>query len=502
VRGLLFILPLIITLLTLAGCGLGATAPEAAEYVTPPSRAVARAPDAAPAPNLDQIADDLRLELAGRAAAQRIEHRQHLIMLFNRYAAHRPLTSDLGFLNDVENEFRAGAFLDNGSLHINVVEAVFEHEGSTAALEELAEIDGVYIRVVEFSMEDLWGIAELVNQHFTVGQLPAFADGLFDHSQNRIVVVIESYNEEQKAMFRSTILDSPAITFRPLIIPEMLEQRMHRLANAISNRHDGPIAFEASMASRTDVLLSLRNNSSIGFIHIHPIDMARYDNGIWRPVPHLTGNWSMLPDSIYWSSRAIQPGGVWQYIHAWERPFGELNYGRYAIVKAGAFITDGGRPGDMVYLMAEFVIEPESASHRYPMFEHNETTPYFALIRYNNLTPMGINVLLENTSDYIVEGYFTISQIYNIDPSGQRHSISTLQGSEEWPLRRRQGDGNPIYSSNQAQIEIFWGAIFGSLPPGQYVLYLSPSGHILPPHPFGNPDPDCVGIAVGFTIYP
>lgn len=256
-------------------------------------------------------------------------------------------------------------FNDNGVLTVMVLDEAFDHAASVIAIAEMREL-GLAVISAEFTDRDLnEAINTLNNMVESVVDAGATSWSL-DTKGNRVVVRLDPYTDEQKAVFLNLLLDAsiaPAmISIVQAVTQEMLDQRAAAIEAATQSPGNQIVLFGEVAASRTGIVFSLENRANTAFNYGEHWDMACYSDGRWMPVPHLPGAGNLAWHDLGYS---LQGGGIQRYRQEWIRFFGELPPGRYMYIRAG-WLGEWQASRESVYALVEFFITGDSPAELPP----------------------------------------------------------------------------------------------------------------------------------------
>ncbi|MDR2600646.1 MAG: hypothetical protein LBC73_10290 [Oscillospiraceae bacterium] len=261
------------------------------------------------------------------------------------------------------------------------------------------------------------------------------------------------------------------------------------IVNAATKSSNSPITLVDDVkVSRTGIAFSLENCSDLIFNYGEHWDLAHILDDYWSPVPHLAGLGSVAWVDLGYS---LQSGGIKQYYPKWDWIFGELPPGRYMFIREG-WLGDWNPNRDIVYALVEFVITDESPINLPP--QSNEITPnVIELISFDDVTPNGMTIKIENISPYDINHRAQLLDIaleccsrseFLFD--WQSFGIVHSQPLEEDELAAiyMHGEGF-LPSGEQMEFRLDWTTAYGELPPGEYRIALSIGGRANAPHPTG-----------------
>jgi len=387
-----------------------------------------------------------------------------------------------------ERYFGGLHYNDDGILVVQVLEAAFSHTPSATAIEEIREL-GIIVNTVEFSNQDLLATLDALSDvHEKARDAGATSWGL--GARNRIEVWLDPYTEEQIAIFMDFIQEhsiSPAmIIITPAVSPEMYEHRAALIAAAAASSRDQIVHVGEVEISLTGISFTLENRTDYTFVYGAPWDLAYYSNGEWVPVTHLPGagggRWTM-------QAYHLQGGGIQNYRQEWSWRFGELPSGRYMFIRDG-HLGEWDRNSGRAYAVVEFYITDDTPKYLPPAAEL-EWQVFINIIMYRDITPYGMTVLIENTSSYDIDHraqiLFVVPERYTASGywwEWHQHHIPLLPTEGYWEDYFIHGIGF-ISSGGQLEFTLNWEAIFGQLPPGEYIIALDLGGQAHPPHPTG-----------------
>ena len=283
-------------------------------------------------------------------------------------------------------------------------------------------------------------------------------------------------------MFKKFACVTIATVFILIFTSCMPDGRVEYIATATSSLGNQIVLVSEVEVSRTEIAFSLKNTTDMEFNYGEPWDLAHYENGRWRPVPHLPGVGGAGWTSIGFS---LQGGGIQQYRQHFEWHFGILPPGRYMFIREGRL--NSRSPGQQhVYVLVEFEITANTPMYLPPAPEQ-EWPVYVEIVEISNITSTGMNIVVENVSPYGIEHR---AQIIFIIPTEH----ATTGEPWQWPQHHHLpflsfGDMMQAHGfippGESREFEIYLVNLFGELPPGSYKLDLSIGGPADPPHPGG-----------------
>ena len=381
-------------------------------------------------------------------------------------------------------------FNDSGVLVVTVLDGAFAHAASATAIEEMREF-GIIVETVEFSYEDIMANLEALN-NVVEGARVAGATSWGIGALNRIELRLDPYSEEQKAIFNDFLyvhaINASMILISPAVTPEMQDWRAAYVATAAAFPRDRIAHVGEVEVSRTGIAFMLENRTDYEFTYGAPWDMAVFDyaSGIWVPVTHLPG-----AGGGAWTMQAymLQSGGIQRYRQNWEWRFGVLPPGRYLFIRDG-WLGEWDRNRDNTYAVVEFVI-PEDSPEYLPPAPDDVWPEIINLVEYHNITPYGMTVVIENISAYDLDHrahiMFIVPKRYAVSDywwDWQRYQLPRLPASGYWIDYLTQGEGF-LPGGGQLEFALDWEAVFGQLPPDDYIIALDLGGRAHPPHPTG-----------------
>jgi len=266
---------------------------------------------------------------------------------------------------------------------------------------------------------------------------------------------------------------------------------------ATASPRDQIVHVGETIVSRTGIVFTLENLTELEFFYGDPWDLAFYADDRWMPVMYVA-------EIIDWNAIGnLLPGGsIKRYRIEWDRLFGELPPGRYMFIRDGWLgerhqeIRDRNR----VYALVEFIINEDCPIYLPPApSEGWQDNIHF--VKYKDVTPNGMNIVIANASDYDIEFHadivFIVPQIYAVSDcwwDWWHHFIPRL------PMEyHRVSEEGILISGGQLEFFLDWLVEFGKLPPGDYVLLLRLSGWLVhPPYPFLGTS--SVDLKVAFSI--
>ena len=272
----------------------------------------------------------------------------------------------------------------------------------------------------------------------------------------------------------------------PLILPCIAQERIDRRANAVvyalHSPPSGIVPAGETKVSRTGIEFSLHNQSGRDFFYSTDWDLAHYVSGEWRFVPHRP---ELGIIAVGTPLLNLQDGGIKQYRMDLAHRFGELQTGRYMYIRWGRFDEYNTRR-DYVYALVEFFVTEDTPKALPPPPERVQVSP-FELVESGDVTPAGMRIVIENTSDYDAN-----LQIYIESMISERYVVS----ENHWEWERRllldylpealgyvlQWEGF-FQSGGQMELVLDWTNVFGELPPGGYRLVIVLHRQMHPPYP-------------------
>jgi len=276
---------------------------------------------------------------------------------FNQYTDKLNSSQPIGDSgNIIAPQYYGGIYYDDkGILTVIVLDEAFDDAASAAAIAEMQEL-GIIVRTAAFTEQELnTAISTLNALSDRTVNAGASSWGL-DSEQNRVVVWLDPFTNEQKALFMELLFDAsidPAmIAIIPAVTQEMIEQREANIAAAMQSDDDRIAHVGTAAVSSTSILFSLENRTDLDFYYGAQWDMAYNVDGRWAPVQHLPGQGGGVWPSIL---NGLQSGDSEQFEVEWAWRFGELPPGRYAYILNGYF--GEYRPNhEIVYVTVEFTI--------------------------------------------------------------------------------------------------------------------------------------------------
>ena len=379
-------------------------------------------------------------------------------------------------------------FDDRGILNVAVLPGAFDHPASATAIQEMREM-GIIVYTVVFTQQEIAATIDRLN-NISSRVFEAGASSWGQGAENGVTLWLDPYTSVQKALFTAFLLENninpDIILFRPAVTQEMRDRRVVRIAEATGQPSDKIVLVGDVDVSRTGIAFFLENRTSEEFSYGAPWDLAYFYGGRWHPVPHLPGAGSGI-----WTMEGyfLQAGGIQQYRINFEWHFGELAPGRYMFIRDG---WQGQWHQDMpgVFALVEFEVTATTPLSLPPSPEQ-EWLPYVHVVSHSHVTPAGMRVVVENTSDYDMDHraqlIFIVPAVYATTDDWwewQDRFLPILPFDGEWEDHFMQGQGF-LPAGGTLEFEISWAAIFGELPPGDYIIDLSLMGHAHPPHPTG-----------------
>ena len=351
-RKSLVLLVSVIAMLLVSACGYGgAGSPVPAQYGTP---AVQDDIDYRELLlEMGSYEDELDMMEANDISLECIYNQSRFNQYVDRINNSQPI-GDSG--KTIAPQYYGGIYYDDkGILTVIVLDEAFGDADSLAAIAEMHEL-GIIIRTATFTDQELNAAISTLNElsDRTVNS-GATSWGL-DSVQNRVVVSLDPFTDEQKALFMELLFDAsidPAmISIIPGVTQEMIEQREEAIVSAMQSVDDRIVQTGTVESSGTSVLFSLENRTDSDFYYGSQWDIAHYSDGCWTPVRHLPGKGGGVWNDLLYS---LQSGDSEQYEVDWEWRFGELPPGRYAYVFNGYF-GEYTPDHEVVYVTVEFTI--------------------------------------------------------------------------------------------------------------------------------------------------
>jgi len=187
---------------------------------------------------------------------------------------------------------------------------------------------------------------------------------------------------------------------------------------------------------------------------------------------------------------SLHSGGVNASHREWSRRFGQLPPGRYMYIIDG-WLGDWSPDQDTVFLVVEFYVT-EDCPVELPPRPHGEFERVIRLVEYRDITPGGMTIVVENSSQYDIDHRAHIRLLVE-----ERHADDSTNW---WPWRPYQLPFLPVEGTNvayliqgqgvlpgggQLEFRLDWSGIFGELEPGEYRIVLDLNGFASPPHGIG-----------------
>ena len=260
----------------------------------------------------------------------------------------------------ISREFYGGIYFDEGILTIMVLDEAYSHAPSAAAIAEMLE-HGFKVTSAIFTDHDLCAAIDTLNNLLFSGVPKAGAVIMhLDTKGNKIVIGLDPYNDEQKALLLDLLFEesvaSAMIEITPAVTQEMLDKRAADITAATQSSGDKIVLAGDVEVSRTGIMFSLENLSGLDFCYGAQWDMAYYEQGRWIPVPHMPGAGNQFwPDIGY----GLQSGGVEFFRQEWDWYFGELPPGRYMYIREG-WLGDRPDGSNNTCALIEFFISEDS----------------------------------------------------------------------------------------------------------------------------------------------
>ncbi|MCL2287478.1 MAG: hypothetical protein FWC32_14090 [Firmicutes bacterium] len=385
-------------------------------------------------------------------------------------------------------QYHGGLYFNNdGILTVMVLQAAFDHEPSTTAIEEMREL-GIIVRTATFTQDELMSAQDRLFSCWDRAREAGVSGAGLGTINNKVTVWLSPYTEEFKVKFTELLLElslSPAMFhIEPAFSQEMLDYRAALITRAIQYGGELVVPVGEVVVSRTGITFSLQNRTNSMFYYGEPWDLAYYDNGRWRPVPYMPGVGSGWRLPLF----MLQGGGIKQYHISFEWRFGELPPGRYMFIRDG-YQGEWCRNGsNNAYALVEFFITEDSPVQLPPQIDPWDLPSIINLVEFSRVTPTGMRIVVDNISPYDVEHRAQILAMVPEEHTHTGHSwewqwygLPFLPDAFDFHI---QGEGF-LPSSGTLEFDTDWTHVFGILPPGDYVLLLSVGGKAHPPHPTG-----------------
>ena len=170
-----------------------------------------------------------------------------------------------------------GIYYQGSRLTVLIVESRSnEAQGLLALLDQ-----GVHVREVEYSHQELLDLMELLNAN--ADQAAAFSSAWgMDTISNRVFVEMTRYTEEEIARFRTEVMDSPMIVFRD---PRAVEGDNISEPLRINPELEPYVTMAVTEVSPSSVTVTIRNDSDLPLTTGYLYRLEVYDNGVWRFIP-------------------------------------------------------------------------------------------------------------------------------------------------------------------------------------------------------------------------
>ena len=232
-------------------------------------------------------------------------------------------------------QYHGGLYFNaQGILTIMVLDGAFNHEPSATAIEEMREL-GMAVVPAAFTHQALQDVSDALFELWDEARAAGLSSSGIG-AENRITAWLDPYSAEQKAVFteflRSHGFNPAMFILSPAVTDEMRDARAASIAAAIQSGGGQLAPIGAPTVSRTGIIFTLENRTNMDFSYGSPFDIAYYEDGEWRPVPHLSGAgggpWTLI-------GFFQQAGGAKESRQDWQWWFGALPPGRYMFIRDG-----------------------------------------------------------------------------------------------------------------------------------------------------------------------
>ena len=290
---------------------------------------------------------------SGGASLENIYNQSRFLQYVDKINSSQPV-GDSGMV--ITPQYYGGIYFDeNGILTVVVLEEAFDDAASATAIAEMQEL-GIIVRTSTFTDQELNAAINALNAVSARTVKTGASSWGLDSIQNRVIVWLDPFTAEQKALFMDLLFDAaidPAmIILKPAVTPEMVEQREAAIAAATQSNDDRITPVGNVIVSGMSIIFSLENRTDSDFYYGSQWDMAYYSDERWIPVQHLPG-----AGGGAWTSElySLQSGETRQFEVNWEWRFGELPPGKYTYIQSGYF-GEYKPEHEVVYATIEFVI--------------------------------------------------------------------------------------------------------------------------------------------------
>ena len=246
-------------------------------------------------------------------------------------------------------DYFGGLYLnDTGNLVVLIVESHAESDEVADFLARVEAAGGAIVRQVEFSMSKLMDIQNTLMYYFDQAH-PASriirGSGL-DTMANRVNVYMLSHCTDDMNLFRSEIVNSPAVVFHNLSEGERNPSPPLRVHPPLE---DTSMAVTSIDQDNGRVVVTIFNDSPYAISTGYPFSLEVYDSG-WRTVP---GDFMFILPAF-----EIRPGGNMDFTKNLVQHVGVMQPGLYRIRKD--VFRDVDIPindGNVHDIVAEFIWE-------------------------------------------------------------------------------------------------------------------------------------------------
>ena len=258
---------------------------------------------------------------SGGASLENIYNQSRFLQYVDKINSSQPV-GDSGMV--ITPQYYGGIYFDeNGILTVVVLEEAFDDAASATAIAEMQEL-GIIVRTAAFTDQELNAAINTLNAVSDRTVKTGASSWGLDTVQNRVVVWLDPFTDEQKTLFMDLLFDAaidPAmIILKPAVTPEMVEQREAAIAAATQSNDDRITPVGNVIVSGMSIVFSLENRTDSDFYYGSQWDMAYYSDERWIPVQHLPG-----AGGGAWTSElySLQSGEARQFEVNWEWRFGE-----------------------------------------------------------------------------------------------------------------------------------------------------------------------------------
>ena len=246
-------------------------------------------------------------------------------------------------------DYFGGLYLnDDGNLVVLIVESYAGSDDVADFLNRVQNAGGAIVRYVEFSMSKLLSIQDTLIYYFDRDH-PASrvlrGSGL-DTVANRVNVYMLSHSDDDMALFRSEIANSPAIVFHNVRTEERRPSPPLRVHPPLE---DTGMAVTSIDQDNGKVVVTIYNDSPYLILTGYPFSLEVYDNGWWIVPSHA---FFILP------AFDVRPGGSIDFTKDLMEHAGQMAPGLYRIRKD--VFRDIDTPindGNVHDIVAEFIWE-------------------------------------------------------------------------------------------------------------------------------------------------